>query len=175
MLCLQSHRLCCAVQKIWFQYFQNNSKYWHQHPICGSVPIASPVLYIKHHLRLQTEITDRWEIQKMDFEKGETYFLTSCISTPFLAHDIQASESSREKRIATAKKWKHASFCLANFNLSNMFSAIHLFTWKWKFYKQKMIICFLYQLNGRKMFYIKLYSNIFYERKQFLVSCCCCW
>ena len=104
MLCLQSHRLCCAVQKIWFQYFQNNSKYWHQHPICGSVPIASAVLYIKHHLRLQAEITDRWEIQKREFEKRETYFLTSCISTPFLAHDIRASESSGEKRIDAVKK-----------------------------------------------------------------------
>ena len=33
-----------------------------------------------------------------------------------------------------------------------------------------MIIYFLYQHDGRKMFFIKLYSNIFYEKRQFLVS-----
>ena len=62
------------------------------------------VLHIKDLLRLQTEITDRWEIQKREFEKRETYFSTICISTPFLAHDIQASESSGEKKIAATEK-----------------------------------------------------------------------
>ena len=40
----------------------------------------------------------------MEFEKGETYFSISCISTPFLGHDIRASESSGEKGIAAAEK-----------------------------------------------------------------------
>ena len=56
------------------------------------------------YLRLQIEITDRWEIQEKEFEKGETYFSTNCISTPFLGHDIWASESSGEKRVAAAEK-----------------------------------------------------------------------
>ena len=90
----------------------------------------------------------------MEFEKGETYFSISCISTPFLGHDIRASESSGEKGIAAAEKWQYAYMKISG--LPNMFSVIHLLTWKWKFYKQKMIICFLYQLNGKKMFYIKL-------------------
>ena len=40
----------------------------------------------------------------MEFEKGETYFSISCISTPSLGHDIRASESSGEKGIAAAEK-----------------------------------------------------------------------
>ena len=40
----------------------------------------------------------------MEFEKGETYFSTSCIGIPFLGHDIRASESSGEKMIAAAEK-----------------------------------------------------------------------
>ena len=70
-----------------------------------SVVIASVVLYIKDHLRFQTEITAKWEIQKKEFEKGKTYFSINCISTPFLAYDTSAIHLLHENENFTNIKW----------------------------------------------------------------------
>ena len=89
--------------------------------------IASSVLYWKRLLKIPNRnhrlMRDSRKAEK-ECEKGETYFSTSCIrftnssseppmskkssitvpSTPFLAHDIRASESSGEKKVAAPDK-----------------------------------------------------------------------
>ena len=75
---------------------------------------------------------------------------------------IKISYEEYISKLYTSKEW-------------NITNPIHMWIRFFFFFKKNTYIPNLInQLNGRKMFFIKLDSNTFYKRGQFLVNFCCC-